>query len=202
MSASFLIIDGYNLMHAVGMARERYGPGGLERQRQRFLAFLVRQVPRAQRSRTTVVFDAIGAPQGLPRQSFLEQIEVLFASPGEEADALIEQLIATHSAPRQVLVVSSDHRLQRAARRRRARFTDSEEFIARLARQAVSRTRRESPDPPEKRGKKLSADEVARWLAEFGPLPEAEETDLQPDINDAQFWLDRLRDLDADEDIR
>ncbi|MEX0703087.1 MAG: NYN domain-containing protein [Planctomycetales bacterium] len=199
MSAPFLIIDGYNLMHAVGMARADYGPGGLEKQRNRFLAWLVRNVPRSQQARTTVVFDAHEAPPGLPRHGSVEQIAVRFAAPGEDADSLIEELIAGHSAPRQVLLVSSDHRLQRAARRRRARFSDSDAFIERLARQAASREKqrqRAAENPPAKEGGTLGAEEVAGWLAEFGPVPEAENLSPALDPNEVEFWIARLRELD------
>src|SRR5690606_3322167 len=94
MGVSFLIIDGYNLLHAVGLGRARYGPGQLEKQRQRLLAFLAEHVSAIQRLRTTVVFDARDAPPGLARHAVHAEMEIVFARPGEEADPLIEELIA------------------------------------------------------------------------------------------------------------
>ncbi len=53
-----LIIDGYNLMHAAGLALRSYGPGELEACRQRLLQLLSDRLPLTQRRRTRVVFDA------------------------------------------------------------------------------------------------------------------------------------------------
>ena len=69
---------------------------------------------------TTIVFDAAEAPPGLPRVVTHEGMTVRYASDYDDADALIEELIAGDHVPRSLMVVSSDHRLQRAARRRRA----------------------------------------------------------------------------------
>ena len=77
MADPFLLVDGYNLMHAAGMARLRYGPGELERCRGRFLRFLRRHLTAYESSRTTVVFDAADAPLGLPRQSTLDGMHIL-----------------------------------------------------------------------------------------------------------------------------
>lgn len=202
MGVSFLIVDGYNLMHAVGLARARYGPGQLQKQRERLLAFLAEHVSAIQRLRTTVVFDARDAPPGLARHAVHAEMEIVFARPGDEADPLIEELIAAHSAPKQVLLVSSDHRLQKAARRRRARFIDSEAFAEKLERAAAARDHpvvREPENPAEKTGGGLAAEDVAAWLEEFGPLPEAEGLSPSVDPNEVEFWRERLRELDEED---
>ena len=180
MAAPFLIIDGYNLMHAAGMARPSYGPGLLEKCRMRLLAFLSNRLTPSEQRRTTVVFDAADALYDVPERMKVQQMTVLFAPRGGDADSLIEELIAAHSAPRQVRVVSSDHRLQKAARRRRAGFIDSEEFVVELQRHTLSGSQRpQSPDQnhyaDEKYGGRVDAKETARWLKIFGDVPEAEE---------------------------
>ena len=76
----------------------------------------------------TVVFDARQAPPGLPRELSHRGITVRFAAGYESADELIEQLIQRDSAPRRLVVVSSDHRLHRAARRRKAQAIDSDQW--------------------------------------------------------------------------
>ncbi len=125
----FLIIDGYNLMHAAGMARQNYGPGDLERCRNRFLNQLVSLLSENTKNSCVVVFDAFDAPADLPQQQkSLGPVLIQFAAPGCDADSEIESMLLSHSAPRQVLIVTSDHRLQKAARRRRARCVDSEVF--------------------------------------------------------------------------
>ena len=58
MATPFRIIDGYNLMHAAGMARRRYGPGDLERYRNRFIRLVAARLTEEERARTTIVFDA------------------------------------------------------------------------------------------------------------------------------------------------
>ncbi len=37
MTSTDLLIDGYNLLHAAGLGRARYGPGDLQRARQALL---------------------------------------------------------------------------------------------------------------------------------------------------------------------
>ena len=127
MSTQFLLIDGYNVLFAVGLARKQYGPGQFEACRRRLLQGLADRIGEAQRRRTTIVFDAQEAPDGAPSEEVFAEMRVVF-SVGTDADSVIEQMLLAHSAPRQVLVVSSDHRLQRAAARRQAKSIDSDRF--------------------------------------------------------------------------
>ena len=127
MATQFLLIDGYNLLHAAGFARKRYGPGQFEKCRQRLLQGLADRLSGEQRGRATVVFDAQQAPTDVPSVQRFAGISVVF-SVGSDADSLIEAMLDQHSAPRQVLVISSDHRLQKAASRKRASWMDSDKF--------------------------------------------------------------------------
>jgi uncharacterized protein len=207
--SQFLIIDGYNLMHAAGMARLRYGPGELERCRHRFLRYLALHLPQAQRERTTIVFDAHDAPPGAPARSVWQGMEILFARADGDADALIEQLLQHHSAPRRIRLVSSDHRLQRAAQKRRAAFIDSELFFDELERHgAVGKMPTEPPPSqppanPKYGGTPIPAEEVEEWLHIFGESaepPEMEDDevrrwqpfdgDLPEDVDDLNDWLE------------
>ncbi|MCA9102148.1 MAG: NYN domain-containing protein, partial [Planctomycetales bacterium] len=102
----------------------------------------------------------------LPRTTTLEGITVHYAADYDDADELIEELIRRDSAPRQLTVVSSDHRLQRAARRRRATAIDSDVWFGQLLQQ-----RRERAGEPVDFAKPLgevSQHEVLYWLKEFG----------------------------------
>ena len=170
MPKPFIIIDGYNLMHAWGLARQRYGPGDLERLRERFLGQLAGRLTEEERRRTTIVFDAGDkAPTDVANQQQHHDMQVVYALREPDADTRIEILIARHSAPRQIRVVSSDRRLQTAARRRRGRFVASEEFVKELE-------RRDSPEsaPPPSRdleakfSGELTEAERAEWLEIFG----------------------------------
>ncbi len=118
-------------MHASGVFPDR-GPATLERSRRALLDALAHRLTHAQAQRTTIVFDAQGAPPGLPSRLSHQGITVLFAPRKLEADELLEELIGQHSAPRRLTVVSSDHRVQRAARRRRAKAVDSDVWMQRL----------------------------------------------------------------------
>ena len=177
----FLIIDGYNLLHAAGLARRKYGPRQLERCRAQLLAYLAKHLTDSERQRATVVFDAAEAPPGLPRQFTAAGITIRFAAPGKDADDTIEELIAAHSAPRQVRVISSDHRLQRSAQKRRGSFSDSEEFVQELDRRGpISKDDADMPAEPSKTspqndGPRTGETETERWLKVFGEMPEAKD---------------------------
>ena len=127
MGTQFLLIDGYNLLHAAGLAQDRYGPGQFEKCRQRLLQEIADRLSEAQRERTTVVFDAQDAPPDIPAVQKFARISVVF-SVGSDADTMIEAMLESHASPRQILVVSSDHRLQKAASRRKAKSIDSDTF--------------------------------------------------------------------------
>jgi uncharacterized protein len=182
MSRPYLIIDGYNFMHAAGFARRRYGPGQLERCRLRLLKYLTQHLTEHERERTTIVFDAGGAPPDLARRAILDRMTVCFASPGQEADDDIEELVAAHSSPRQVRLVSSDHRLQKCARRRRGTFVDSDEFFDELERRGPISTTAVRPDGGAAgtgriAEKPASESETSEWLRLFGDvLPPERET--------------------------
>lgn len=174
MADPFLLIDGYNLMHAAGMFRESYGPGEFEKWRNRFLEFVSDNLTDAERRRTTVVFDAPASSVHAVSEWNLQGLRVMFAQSDLDADDVIEELIAGHSAPRQILLISSDHRLQRAARKRRGRFVDSEVFASRLAERRDAGERQAAERPPPQKFRGLQSDrETAAWLELFGEIPEA-----------------------------
>jgi len=167
-----LIIDGYNLLNATGIAGRGRGPGRLEQARQALLNTLVESLPADEVSKTTVVFDASESPWGVQRQLNHRGISVYFAAKDDDADSVIERLIAAHSAPKRLTVVSSDHRLQRAAKRRKALAIDSDIWFSQLLRDRADRTRPQAangrtPEPPKPEGP-FSPGEVDRWLREFG----------------------------------
>jgi predicted RNA-binding protein with PIN domain len=128
-----LLIDGYNLLHASGVFPAA-GPPTLERARLALLDALADALPPNNLATTTIVFDAAGAPPGLPREMAHRGLSVRFARRGGTADELLEDLIEAAADPRRLLVVSSDHGVQRAARRRGARYADSEIWWTELRR--------------------------------------------------------------------
>ena len=192
MRRHYLIIDGYNLMHACGLARKSYGPGQLRQCRVQLVRYLARHLTRLERERTTIVFDAREAPPGLPRQMTAEGMTVSFAWPGREADDAIEELVAAHSAPRQIRLVSSDHRLQKTVRRRRGAFVDSDDFAGELERRGPVSDTPNEPVEPEHRpgaGPAIAETESEKWLPIFGEVSGAEELPSEaahPDLSITQ----------------
>jgi len=162
-----LLIDGYNLLHVTGIFGRGIGPGTFQRSREALLRFLAASLDPGQRKNTTVVFDAAEAPPGLPRTVAQEEMTVRYATDYPDADTLIEELIQSDSAPRSLLVVSSDHRIQRAARRRRARTIDSDVWYADLWQRRVQSLDSQQRSFPEKPLGELSATEIDYWVNEF-----------------------------------
>lgn len=164
-----ILIDGYNLLFASGIFGAERGERGGESSRRALLEFLAEVLPAAELPRTTIVFDAAEAPPGLPREFTHERIRVLFAPRKTEADELLERLIEQERDPRKLTVVSSDHRVQRAARRRRAAYIDSDVWYAEKVRE---RRQRDAPAREETKPERaLDDQEVASWLREFGLPP-------------------------------
>ena len=162
-----ILIDGYNLLHVSGIIGRGIGPGGLQQSRVAMLNFLAESLDPEELPRTTVVFDANDAPWGLPRQVVHRNITVRFAAQYEEADDLIEELIRADSSPRRLVVVSSDHRIQRAARRRRAKAVDSDVWYAELIRARRER-QASSGQSPARPAVPLLEEDVNYWLRQFG----------------------------------
>jgi len=127
-----LLIDGYNLLQAAGQFGSSAGTGTLESARLALLDFLVGSLSPADAKRTLIVFDAAAAPPGLPAAMEHEGINVRFSRRKGTADDLIEEMLESIEDPRHLTVVSSDHRVQRAARRHRATPIDSEAWLREL----------------------------------------------------------------------
>lgn len=166
-----ILIDGYNLLYVRGI------PGrddkALERARNAMLDELAERLTAEEIAKTTIVFDARHAPWGLPRQHTHRGLNVRFAADYEEADDLIEELIRTDNLPKQLTVVSGDHRLHRAAKRRKATPIDADTWYGRLEARAVRAGR--EPDPPEVAKPAEGAEELRN------PFPEGYAEDVLQD---------------------
>ncbi len=163
-----ILIDGYNLLHAAGIIPRDVGRGTLQRARQALLNWLVSSLEPHQVRETIVVFDAANPPPGRPRQFEHQGLTVLFSTEHENADAMLEDLIRQSSVPKRLVVVSSDHRVQRAAKRRRAKAIDSDVWYFGLREQ--QHVEALQPLPQAKPAAPLSAAEVQHWLDEFSEL--------------------------------
>ena len=125
-----LLIDVYNVLHTTGVLPPDLAGLDVAGLRELIATSRYRHTP------ATLVCDGLGPGRsqadGASVAVYGSTIEVLYAGTLRDADGLIEQAIWTHSAPRQLLVVSSDKRVRRAARRRDCRALSSEAFLQRL----------------------------------------------------------------------
>jgi hypothetical protein len=180
------LIDGYNLLYALGVVRKQMGPGRLEAARLRLLG-LLKAAHGDDAASVTVVFDAHNAPAGAAAEADYRGLRVRFAVGEAQADDLIEQLIRRASVPRRLTVVSDDHRIQKAARRRRCVVRGCGDYLDWLER------RRRKPAPPPKGDAEaskpagVSGEEARHWLSEFADL--ADDPDLK-ELFDPHGFLD------------
>lgn len=125
-----LIIDAYNVLHKWRSGPMPEGP--------RELNALAQMIERSRfnAATTDIVCDGATIP-GCATTS--KTIHFRFAGPGKDADTLIESMVLQHKGPT-LHVVSSDRRVQKAARKRRGVAHTSDAFLATLVRDAGSRS--------------------------------------------------------------
>lgn len=162
------LIDGNNLFHALRKA-------GIDAGRGKICEMLA---PLAVGKETvTVVFDG-RRPRGwgVPEDT-RQRVEILF-SDAATADDLILDRIEDNTAPKRLVVVSTDRRIRQAARRRRCRIVLSEDFIALLL--AASEPAPPRPREPGEKYRGLTEEESQRWLEEFGLGDNVDDEDDPP----------------------
>ena len=124
------LIDGYNLLHAAGLATARMPANRLRPARMRMLDWIADSV-RGRGVTVRVIFDAQDAPSDSDETSH-RGVLVRFAY-RETADDFIEAFLLSQAEPVGVTVVSNDGRVQEAARRRGCRFWDCDKWMDWLA---------------------------------------------------------------------
>ena len=170
-----LIIDAYNLIFQCGLEGSKRTPASITNSRRRLIHLLSSLLPTEQIAHTTVVFDAKRLPKQEPQiESRKHGIRILFAVGYESADEMIEELIAAHSHPKDLLVVSSDHRIQNAATRRKAKAIDSDVWLDKIENQharGASPTKNNMTGPVKQTPTTKRVDSEIKsldWNAEFG----------------------------------
>ena len=109
-----LIIDGNNLLHTIYKTAGdsvTISDVGLCRALSRFLILTG--------EKGEIVFDGSGPPDKTGLDN-IANLEVSFAGLGSDTDTVIEDKIRASTAPRGLTIVSSDRRLRKAARTRKA----------------------------------------------------------------------------------
>jgi predicted RNA-binding protein with PIN domain len=153
-----LIVDAFNVLHCWGGGPEPGGFAELES-----LAGLIGR-SRFSSGRVSIVCDGRRFRDRSP--SIPAPSKIIFAGAGKDADDLIESLIRRDTGPRELVVASSDRRLQRASRRRGGKWLASPQFLSQLIRDSAepgSQTLR----PAFARKTPLARDAVDHWLDEF-----------------------------------
>jgi predicted RNA-binding protein with PIN domain len=113
-----------------------------------------------------IVFDGAG-PSDKTGFDNIIGLEVIFAGRSSDADTIIEDKIKANTAPKRMMVVSSDRRLRAAARARKATTVKSEFFWRSLQKQLSRKKPLEESEPSAKR-LGLSSAETEQWLKFFG----------------------------------
>ncbi|MCU0703001.1 MAG: NYN domain-containing protein [Fimbriiglobus sp.] len=124
-----VLIDGYNLMHAVGMPPPPAGTqAALASARRRFLDWLADSAPiKANPTAVRVVFDAQNSKKDHGTTTH-RGLTVTFSF-RQTADDLIEALVSIHPQPQQLRIVSNDSRLRDFARRKMCQHLSSDAFL-------------------------------------------------------------------------
>lgn len=153
-----IVIDGYNLLWAVKKIQGDSSVSDIG------LCKILGEYFRLTGDSGELIFDGTGP---IDKECFqnTNNMEILFVGIRTDADTVIEDKIAVNSAPKRLMVVSSDNRLIMAARKRRAIPIKSELFWGQVCKR-LSRKR----GIAEPRGKRsgLSETETEKWLDEFG----------------------------------
>lgn len=204
------LIDGYNVMHVAGIAESGMGRERFRKARRRFLDQIGQALGNLA-AETTVVFDANKPPADFPTESNYRGMTIVFALADASADARIERILAKHSTPKALTVVSNDREVRQSATRRKARAMKADEFLDRLPTLAYERRipMNRGPDPEAARhAPALDDAERAYWQEVFGVVDStAEAAPSGPAKRTAQAnaaprppdhrRVDRPRDLDV-----
>ena len=210
-----LLIDTSNVLHAIGVLPEHLSSLDVLG-----LARLI-SASRYGKRRAVLVCDGVGPVSAAggagaggdahggtlattntaPSGREIAGLDVVYAGANQEADDVIELLLARDTAPRRLLVVSTDRRLVRAANRRRAQSITSEAFLRHLA--ADSEKPKARPLPGYATQVPLNEYAVGYWMSLFGYGSPENSPDGQAPVGErpvsdisqaAQRGLDRERD--------
>lgn len=189
-----LLVDAYNVLW-LGNASEPHGPDLTP-------SGLLRLIAHSRYRRRTVrlVCDGLPPPsEGVPMPTFGERAMLLRLGPGDvvysgrsgSADDVIERLIAAETAPRSMLVVSSDKRVRRAAGRRRASTLPSEAFLRQLLEDRVRSPLPAKPAFVEEIP--LGSHAIDLWRREFGLEDATSDARLIADLAPPPIRPDEVR---------
>lgn len=151
------LIDGNNLLYAICEIGPSVGRTGLCK----LLGALIESD-----GRVCVIFDGPAPSKAIYQQMVQTRITVEFR-PRSGADAAIIEHIQASTAPRRLIVVSSDRQIRKAARKRRCPSVRSEEFAEQLLKLVERSRRTPKPSEPKEKTAGLSEEQSRYWLKQF-----------------------------------
>ncbi len=154
-----IIIDGHNLLHAI-LKIEEDPKAVSDIELCRVVSSYLNQTNQV----GEIVFDGRG-PRDKDVFERVDGIEVTFSGIRNDTDTIIEEKIKTNTAPKRLIIVSSDRRLRKAARSRKAIAVKSEDFWIKVQKQ-LSRKRPQKEPAAKRRG--ISDSETKQWMKIFG----------------------------------
>ena len=159
------LIDGYNLLYALGLARKNGGRAAWDRGRRQLLDWLADRHGNSAGD-VTVIFDAQNSMGGVIEETH-RGLRVL-RDRGRTADDMIEDLLQEEQSPETLTVVSNDARVREAARRRGTGIQNCDEYV-----DALMDPRPSAPVTPplDEKDVRATPEETAKWLRAFGGKP-------------------------------
>lgn len=153
------IIDGHNLLWALSKVSEE-----LHNMSEAEMCRIIGDYLRIVGDRGYVVFDGTGPPE---KDVFncVSNLEVIFSGANTDADSIIETKIESDSAPKRLVVVSSDRRIRSAAGSRKAVSVKAEQFWQDMIKRLGKKKKIE--EPAEKR-RGLDPGQTRQWMKYFG----------------------------------
>jgi predicted RNA-binding protein with PIN domain len=153
------IFDGHNLLFAVRGSGEQFASLSVEATTH-FLCHVLDQYLAIKKSRGILYYDGTGpGDKGFFRN--FSRLDVEFAGDYYEADDYIEAEIEANSAPKRLVVVSSDRKIRDKARRRRAVSIASLDFWLDVLKE-IEKPRRVKEPAAKQQG--ITSSEVSYWM--------------------------------------
>lgn len=190
MQSRNVIIDGYNLLLQSRFGRYLSIGGQLKSARMALVRFLSLRMDQLERQSVVIVFDAKEIDSDHPESIKYEGLKVEFAVNYAEADDRIEELIQQHPHPTELVVVSGDRRLHRAAQKKNSKYIDPLEWLDQFTNRPSSAPS-QSNSSPQSAIELLPADapiefeqddiDFEQWAA-FYELDDQEIDDLMNDV--------------------
>lgn len=153
-----LIIDAFNVLHTDGVLPAHLANPGVPG--------LVRLLANSRYAKRDITLVCDGGGSTSRSGVKMNPVRILYSGGGREADDVIEDLIERFHRGNELEIISSDRRLKKAARRKKARCTPSDEFLRNLANDANTRPKNRPNSP--RIQVPLDVYSVAAWCEEFG----------------------------------